>query len=108
MHEYVRFYVETRPRCRASKALSQKPAGLLQPLTVPSRRWSVISMDFIVGLPLTSEGFDSVLSVVDSLSKMAHFIPTTTAITAADFFFLFADRVVRYHGLPTTIISDRP
>ena len=107
MHEYVRLYVETCPRCRASKALSQKPAGLLQPLTVPTRRWSVISMDFIVGLPLTSEGFDSVLSVVDSLSKMAHFIPTSSAITAADFFFLFADRVVRYHGLPTTIISDR-
>ena len=107
MREYVKLYVETCSRCKASKSLSLKPAGLLQPLSIPSRRWSTISMDFVVGLPVTKEGFDSILSVIDSLSKMAHFIPTTSSLTAADLVLLFADRVVRYHGLPSTIVSDR-
>ena len=107
MREYTRLYVETCPRCRASKAISQKPAGLLQPLEIPSRRWATISLDFIVGLPISDEGYDSILSVVDSLSKMAHFIPTTSTISALQFTELFVDRIVRYHGLPTTIVSDR-
>ena len=107
MREYVRTYVETCPRCRASKSLSLKPAGLLCPLSIPSRRWSTISLDFIVGLPITSEGHDSILSVIDSLSKMAHFIPTTATISAIDFVQLFVDRVVRYHGIPRIIVSDR-
>ena len=107
MHEDVRVYVESCPRCRASKSLSLKQAGLLHPLGIPSRRWATISLDFIVGLPPTSEGYDCILTVVDSLSKMAHFIPTTSSLSAADFVYLFADRVVRYHGIPTTIVSDR-
>lgn len=107
MREYTKLYVETCPRCRASKAISQKPAGLLQSLSIPSRRWSTISLDFIVGLPVSQEGYDAILSVVDSLSKMAHFIPTSSGLSTADFVCLFADRVVRYHGLPSTIISDR-
>ena len=104
---YTATYVETCPRCRASKTVSQKPAGLLQSLSIPSRRWTTISLDFILGFPKSHEGYDAILTVVDSLSKMAHFIPTTTSLTAAGFVQLFADRIVRYHGLPQIIISDR-
>ena len=107
MREYVQLYVDTCPKCKASKSLSLKPAGLLQPLTVPSRRWSIISMDFITGLPVSPDGYDTIFSVVDSLSKMAHFIPTSSSINTLDLVSLFADRIVRYHGLPSTIISDR-
>lgn len=60
MREYVRLYVETCSQCKASKSLSLKPACLLQPLAIPSRRWSVISMNFITGLPLSSEGYDTI------------------------------------------------
>ena len=96
MRAYVQLYVETCPCCRESKALSLRPAGLLQPLSIPSRRWATISMDFVGGLPVSRQGFDTILSVVDGLSRMAHFIPTVSTLSAAEFVVLFADRGVRY------------
>ncbi|KAL8271272.1 hypothetical protein Esti_004787 [Eimeria stiedai] len=66
--EYVRAYVETCARCRASKAVCQKPAGLLQPLTIPSRRWSSTSLDFIGGVPLSADGYGIIFTVVESLN----------------------------------------
>jgi hypothetical protein len=55
-----------------------KPRGLLQPLSIPEWKWDDISMDFIVGLPLTTRKFDSIWVIVDRLSKSAHFIPVNT------------------------------
>ncbi|CDJ30941.1 uncharacterized protein EMH_0062590 [Eimeria mitis] len=92
---------------RASKTISQKPAGLLQPLLIPSRRWSHVSLDFITDLPLTPRGHDAILVIVDSLSKMAHFIPTKKSATTAEVIDILADRLVRYHGFPDVLISDR-
>ncbi|CDJ34265.1 uncharacterized protein EMH_0019520 [Eimeria mitis] len=94
-------------KCHASKALSQKPAGLLQPLLVPSRRWSHVSLDFITDLPLTPRGDDCILVIVDSLIKMAHIIPTKKSASTADTIELLADRLIRYHGFPDVLISDR-
>ncbi|CDI85179.1 Similar to Transposon MAGGYgagandpolgenehomologues, related [Eimeria praecox] len=91
-------------KCRASNSLNQKPAGLLQQLT--SRRWSHVSLDFITDLPLTTTGHDSVLVLVDSLSKMAHFVPAKKTFTAANTVDALADRRIRYHGLPEVLISD--
>ena len=103
----VQGYVESCVRCRASKALTQKAAGTLQPLQIPTRRWTHVSLDFITALPMTAKGHDAVLTIVDSLSKMAHFIPTQTSVTTAGVVDLLADRLVRYHGIPTKLISDR-
>ena len=64
-------------------------------------------MDFITGLPSSREGYDGILTVVDYLSKMAHFIPYNTQATAQEIMELFADRVIRYHGFPERIVSDR-
>ncbi len=64
-------------------------------------------MDFITGLPKTANDQDAILTVVDSLSKMANFIPTTTTATAADGVDLLAANVVRYHGIPLVILTDR-
>ena len=107
MRAHVTAYVESCVECRRSKSLSQKPAGLLQPLLIPSRRCSHVSLDFITDLPRTLSGHDCILVLVDSLSKMAHFIPTRKSITALDTVELLADRLIRYHGFPDVLISDR-
>ena len=64
-------------------------------------------MDFITDLPLTKTGHDSILVFVDSLSKMAHFVPAKKTSTAADTVDVLADRLIRYHGLPEALILDR-
>lgn len=104
---YARTYVESCPRCRAAKSISSKPAGLLQSLQIPARRWANVSLDFITGLPETDNKHDAILTLVDTISKMAHFIPTQTTVTAEGVVSLLADRLVRYHGLPAVLISDR-
>lgn len=90
----------------ASKSLNQKLAGLLQPI-IPSRPWSHLSVDFTTDLPPALTGHDLILVLVDSLSKMAHFIPAKKSFTAADTVNLLADRLIGYRGLPDVIISDR-
>ncbi|KAL8269408.1 hypothetical protein Esti_006646 [Eimeria stiedai] len=73
-----------------------------------SKTYNQIAMKFFwKGIRENGDGYDTILTVVDSLSKMAHFIPTKSSLCAADFVRVFADRVVRYHGLPITIVSDR-
>ncbi|CAI7876562.1 unnamed protein product [Closterium sp. NIES-54] len=100
-------YVASCPTCQVNKARTTGPAGLLQPLEIPTAPWTCVSLDFITDLPRTPTGFDSILVVIDKLSKMAHFIPTTGTVTAAETAKLFFTQVVRLHGLPSAIISDR-
>ncbi|CDJ50399.1 hypothetical protein EBH_0033310 [Eimeria brunetti] len=107
MRAYTNAYVESCTQCRASKSLNQKPAGFLQQLFIPSRRWSHVSVDFVTGLPLTTTGHDAILVVVDSLSKLAHFIPAKKSHSAADIVELLADLLIRYHGFPDVLVSDR-
>ncbi|CDJ64946.1 LOW QUALITY PROTEIN: Similar to Transposon MAGGYgagandpolgenehomologues, related [Eimeria necatrix] len=107
MRAYTTAYVESCTHCRASKSINQKPAGLLQQLLIPSRRWAHVSLNFITELPLTTTGHDSILVMVDSLSKMAPFVSAKKSFTAADTLELLADRLIRYHGFPEVLISDR-
>jgi transposase InsO family protein len=64
-------------------------------------------MDFIVGLPLTTRRHDSIFVVVDTLTKSAHFIPVRTTYQAPDIARVFISEIVRLHGVPKRIISDR-
>ncbi|TYK11938.1 ty3-gypsy retrotransposon protein [Cucumis melo var. makuwa] len=93
--------------CTRVKTPRQKPAGLLQPLSVPEWKWENVSMDFITGLPRTLRGFTVIWVVLDRLTKSAHFVPGKSTYTASKWAQLFMSKIVRLHGVPVSIISDR-
>jgi hypothetical protein len=93
--------------CQRIKAEHQRPAGLLQPLQIPQWQWDEIGMDFIVGLPRTRAGYDSIWVVVDRLTKAAHFIPVKTTYNNAVLVELYMSQIVCLHGIPKKILSDR-
>ncbi|KAL0548854.1 hypothetical protein IC582_013330 [Cucumis melo] len=93
--------------CQQVKAPRQKPAGLLQPLSIPEWKWENVSMDFITGLPKTLRGFTVIWVVVDRLTKSAHFVPGKSTYTASKWAQLYMSEIVRLHGVPVSIVSDR-
>ena len=106
MKQDVKEYVRRCDVCQKVKADNTKPAGLLQPLPVPERVWEDISMDFIDGLP-SVQGKSVVMVVVDRLTKYAHFSALGHPYTARIVADVFMRDVVRLHGVPRTIVSDR-
>ncbi len=107
MKKDVKDYVDRCLKCQVSKSEQVKNPGLLQPLRVPNLKFESVSMDFIVGLPKTRSNFDSIMVVVDRLTKIAHFIPTITTVTAYGVAELFMREIFKHHGIPREIISDR-
>ncbi|KAL0154036.1 hypothetical protein M9458_050695, partial [Cirrhinus mrigala] len=99
-------FVKRCATCNISKVPRRLPAGLLQPLPLPQRPWSHIAVDFITDLP-PSNGYTTVLSVIDRFSKGCRFIPLTKLPTAMETAELLCNWVFRFYGLPEDIVSDR-
>ena len=104
--QVVTDYVNSCDICQRAKPTRHAPHGLLQPLKSPAAAWTHLTMDFIVALP-ESCGFDAILTIVDRFSKMAHFVPCRTTATAEDLYDLIKWNVIRLHGVPEDIVTDR-
>jgi hypothetical protein len=107
LKRYVATHVALCDVCQRVKAEHQRPIGLLQPLKVPEWKWEEIGMDFIVGLPRTRDGYDSIWVIVDRLTKVAHFISVNTTYSGAQLAELYMSRIVCLHGVPKKIVADR-
>jgi len=100
-------YVLTCAACQRDKARRHKPFGKLQPLTVPEKPWHTVTFDFIVKLPKTERGNDSICVFVDKLTKVVHFVACQEELSAKDFASLYVDNIFRLHGLSREFITDR-
>ena len=106
MRRDVAKYVKTCDCCQRSKG-NQPRESIIQHLPIPGKPWSDIGMDFITGLPMTSQGHDTILTFVDRLTKQAHFVATRATIDAVETSELYFQTVYRLHGLSRSIVSDR-
>lgn len=92
--------------CNTTKISTQMPYGLLHSMPIPSAPWSSLAMDFFGPFP-ASNGYDYIWVVVCRLTSMVHLIPIRTTDSASDLALIYFREVVRLHGLPESIVSDR-
>ena len=108
LHRDVCKYIQGCRECVTSKHDRHRPYGLLQPLPAPTYCWEELTMDFVTGLPITAEGYDTVVTFVDRFSKMVHYYPcTTNQLTASKLADIFCSEIFKHHGTPAKIYSDR-
>ena len=114
MRNFVDSYIRSCDMCARCKSSRHAPYGHLHSLPVPTQPWHSISMDFIVKLPPSkdpslsnSPSFDSILVMVDRLTKMAYFIPCNETISAPQLAQLYIKYIFPHHGIPKEIVSDR-
>lgn len=106
MEKDNREFVAACTTCTRNKVSHQSPAGLLQPLPIPSRPWSHIALDFVTGLP-PSQGNTTIVTIIDRFSKSAHFIALPKLPSALETAHILTEHVFRLHGIPSDIVSDR-
>ncbi|KAK1431931.1 hypothetical protein QVD17_08737 [Tagetes erecta] len=107
MKEDVARYVSKCLTCQQVKIEHQRASGLLQPLDISVWKWDEISMDFVTGLPKTFKKNDAIWVVVDRLSKSAHFLPIQQGFSVSKLSEVFLQEIIRLHGTPSSIVSDR-
>ncbi|KAJ1041645.1 hypothetical protein NDA10_005955 [Ustilago hordei] len=111
MTAWIADYVASCPVCARYKAPRHRPYGLLQPLATPDRPWGSISLDFIEGLPPSkkydSKTYDSILVIVDRLTKFAILAPTHKTVMAKQTAVLLYGHMVRLFGYPDHMVLDR-
>ena len=94
-------------KCQRVKVEHQHPTGLLQHLSVPRWKWDVISIDFITRLSITWRQHDSIMVVVDKLTKTSHFMSVNSTYKVGAIAKIFMKEIFRLHGFPKAIVSDR-
>ena len=111
LRRVVKSYVRGCDVCLTSKAVCHKPYGDLQSLPIPIHRWKDLSMDFVTGLPLSADwkgdSYNLILVIVDRLTKMVYYEPVKVTIDAPELVEVIIDVVIRHHGLPDSIVTDR-
>ena len=107
MKKDIAAFVAKCATCQQVKVEHQRPGGMMQEFSIPTWKWEEINMDFVIGLPPSRRHHDSIWVVVDRLTKSAHFLPVHTSYTAEDYARLYIRELVRLHGVPLSIISDR-
>ena len=100
-------YISRCMKFQQVKVEHQHPTSLLHPLPVPEWKWEVISMDFIIGLPMTWRQHDSIMVVVDKLTKATHFIPIKSTYKTHAIAKILMKDIFRLHGFPKAIVFDR-
>ena len=105
MTSFVKDYISRCDRCARFKGTNQAPFGTLNPLEAPHMPWVDITVDFTTDLPL-SNGYDSILVVIDRFSKEVEFIPMTKTVTALETAKLYLFNMWKNHGLPRSIVSN--
>ena len=103
----VRQFVENCPVCQMEKSDHQLAKGKLTSTQIPEEKWKEISIDFITDLPMSAGNKDTVLTIVDKATRMVHLVPCRKNITAVATAQLLWQNVVKLHGVPRAIYSDR-
>ena len=106
MRETIKRYIKNCDICQRSKVVRHVPYGMLQSNKVPDQPWKSIAMDFITDLSISDEN-DTILVVIDRLTKISHFIPCKKSLDARQFATLFLKEIIRLHGIPRDIITNR-
>ena len=108
MNKDIKDYVRSCSSCQRNKSYQSKPIGFLSPLEIPPYRWHTVTMDFAGPFVPSGEGkWDSVLIVVEKISRRTHFIPNLTTDKAPTVARRFFNEIVRLHGMPSVIVTDR-
>ena len=107
MKKDVTEYVSKCLTCQQVKVEHQVPSGLFNSIPIPQWKWDNIAMDFVSGLPLMQKKHDLVWVIIDRLTKSAHFIPVRIDYSMDRLVELYVDEIVRMHGVPLSIVSDR-
>ena len=107
MKRHIGDFVQRCLTCQQVKAEHQKPTGLLQPLEVAEWKWEHVTMDFVTHLPRTLRRHDAVWVIMDRLTKSAHFLVVQMTFTLEELCRLYIGEIVRLHGVPVSIVSDR-
>ncbi|WMV54613.1 hypothetical protein MTR67_047998 [Solanum verrucosum] len=100
-------FVARCSNCQQVKAEQQGPGGLTQDIDIPTWKWEEVNMDFVVGLPRTCRQHDSIWVIVDRFTKSTHFLPVKISYPAKDYAKLYIKEIVKLHGAPLSIISDK-
>nr|KYP76963.1 Retrotransposable element Tf2 [Cajanus cajan] len=107
MKREIAEYVAACLTCQKAKVEHQKPSGLMQQIEIPEWKWDNITMNFIVGLPRSARNSDAIWVIVDRLTKCAHFLSVNIKWSLEKLTQLYMKEIVRLHGVPSSIISDR-